>query len=90
MTKTFDKSEDDLKSLQSGVGQVSHFLCIKCHGNYYCKAYPITLMLSLPNVLQMLGQVYSDISVVYSYLHQGVMSGHTLMCYQNAGMSVVQ
>ena len=29
MTKTFDKSEDDLKSLQSGVGQVSHFSVYK-------------------------------------------------------------
>lgn len=82
MTKTFDKSEDDLKSLQSGVGQVSHFLCIN--------AMEIIIVKHIPNVLQMLGQVYSDISVVYSYLHQGVMSEHTLMCYQNAGMSVVQ
>ena len=37
------------------------------------------LMLSLSNVLQTLGQGYSDISVTYSYLHQGAMSEHALM-----------
>ena len=45
MTKNFDKSEDDLKSLQSGVGQVSHFSCPCCTNEM---KYALLLMANNP------------------------------------------